>query len=216
MTPGRRSRRHRVNCSEVRPCLRSVWLLLSVLMLLTGPATRGAGRADLDDTRNEDRDDAVTTTPIKPLIVIFDENNSFDHYLWIYPVATNPPREPAFFARPDTPTVNGPTTPLIAGNPNPVAPFRLDRSHAVTCDNDNHDQHEQLASLGGLLDRFALLNVITGRRRRPHVHADALGRSWCSSDLRRPATRCRTSGLRTREEWSPCPPSSRPGPRPAG
>jgi hypothetical protein len=117
-------------------------------MLLTGPATRGAGRANLDDTRNEDRDDAVTTTPIKPLIVIFDENNSFDQYLWVYPVATNPPGEPAFFARPDTPTVNGLTTTLIAGNPNPEAPFRLDRSHAATCDNDNHYRDEQLACLG--------------------------------------------------------------------
>jgi phospholipase C len=137
---------------------RSVCLLLSVLMLLTRPAISGNGPGNVDDTRHEDRDDAVTSTPIKHLIVIFDENNSFDHYFATYPIAANPPGEPEFFARPDTPTVNGLTRTLIEGNPNPVAPFRLDRSQAVTCDNDNHYQDEQLAYHGGLLDRFVLLN----------------------------------------------------------
>jgi len=31
-----------------------------------------------------------TTTPIKHVVVIFDENVSFDHYFGTYPNATNP------------------------------------------------------------------------------------------------------------------------------
>ncbi len=50
---------------------------------------------------------ADTATPIKHLVVIFDENVSFDHYFGTYPYAANPPGEPAFHARPGTPTVNG-------------------------------------------------------------------------------------------------------------
>ncbi|MBV8116308.1 MAG: phospholipase, partial [Silvibacterium sp.] len=34
-----------------------------------------------------------TSTPIQHLVVIFQENNSFDHYFGTYPYATNPPNE---------------------------------------------------------------------------------------------------------------------------
>jgi phospholipase C len=47
-----------------------------------------------------------TTTPIKHLIVIYDENISFDHYFGTYPNATNPPGEPRFTALPGTPAPN--------------------------------------------------------------------------------------------------------------
>ena len=40
--------------------------------------------------------DAPTTTPIKHLVVIFQENVSFDHYFATYPTATNPASEPSF------------------------------------------------------------------------------------------------------------------------
>jgi phospholipase C len=39
-----------------------------------------------------------TTTPIKHLVVIFQENVSFDHYFATYPVAQNPGGEPLFVA----------------------------------------------------------------------------------------------------------------------
>ena len=39
-----------------------------------------------------------TATPIKHLVVIFQENISFDHYFGTYPYALNPPNEPAFKA----------------------------------------------------------------------------------------------------------------------
>jgi hypothetical protein len=87
--------------------------------------------------------DNETTTAIKHVVVIFDENISFDHYFGSYPIATNAPGEPAFYAAPDTPQVNGLSDTLKNANPNPIAPFGLDRSQAMTCDNDNHYTDEQ-------------------------------------------------------------------------
>jgi len=96
----------------------------------------------------------TTTTPVKHVVVIFDENNSFDHYFGTYPIAANPQGEPAFTALPGTPEVNGLRGTLLTHNPNAAPPFRLDRSMAVTCDNDNHYTDEQKAFDGGLLDKF--------------------------------------------------------------
>lgn len=45
---------------------------------------------------------AKTTTPIQHLVVIFNENVSFDHYFGTYPSATNPARictDPGFLGR---------------------------------------------------------------------------------------------------------------------
>jgi len=95
-----------------------------------------------------------TKTPIRHLVVIFQENVSFDHYFGTYPVAMNPPGEPRFVAAPDTPTVNGLTPGLIAQNPNSAAPFRFDRSHAATCDQDHNYTDEQKAYNAGLVDKF--------------------------------------------------------------
>ena len=38
-------------------------------------------------------------TPIKHVVVIFGENQSFDHYFGTYPNATNPPGQPNFTAQ---------------------------------------------------------------------------------------------------------------------
>src|ERR1700677_882518 len=84
-----------------------------------------------------------TTTPIKHLVVIFQENVSFDHYFGTYPKATNPSGEPAFHALPGTPTVNHLTEGLLTRNQNVDAtstsyqPFRLDRSQNYTCSQDH-------------------------------------------------------------------------------
>src|SRR5580700_6027685 len=59
-----------------------------------------------------------TATPIKHLVIIFQENISFDHYFATYPVALNPKGEPQFVAKPGTPTVNGLTSALLNSNPN--------------------------------------------------------------------------------------------------
>jgi phospholipase C len=101
-------------------------------------------------------------TPIQHLIVIFDENNSFDHYFGTYPVALNPEGEPAFNAAAGTPQVNGLSPMLLTKNPNSVQPFRLDRSQEITCDNDNHYADEQKAYDNGLADKFPESTNATG------------------------------------------------------
>jgi phospholipase C len=101
-----------------------------------------------------DDGDRATTTPIKHLVVIFQENVSFDHYFATYPKATNVAGEPRFAAREDTPSVNGLNGALLSDNPNGANPIRLDRSQAVTCDNDHDYTDEQRAVDGGLLDKF--------------------------------------------------------------
>jgi phospholipase C len=98
-----------------------------------------------------------TATPIKYVVVIFDENQSFDHYFGTYPNAANPQDEPVFHAAAGTPEVNGLSGVIQNHNPNTVAPFRLDRSQAVTCDNDNAYTDEQKGFDGGLMDKFALI-----------------------------------------------------------
>ena len=105
-----------------------------------------------------------TATPIKHLVVIFQENVSFDHYFGTYPNALNLPGEPKFKAAVGTPTVNGYTDALLFNNPNFLNtdlngaaasnPFRLDRSEAATADQDHNYGPEQEAFHGGLMDGF--------------------------------------------------------------
>ncbi len=105
-----------------------------------------------------------TSTPIKHLVVVFQENISFDHYFGTYPNALNPRGEPPFHAFPNTPTINGLATALLAMNPNlnpanaagATNPFRLDRSQAVTADQDHDYGPEQAAFDGGVMDLFPL------------------------------------------------------------
>jgi phospholipase C len=128
-------------------------LTMAVTLFGTFPTTlpaQGRGQANPD---NE------TATPIKHLVVIFDENNSFDHYFGSYPNAENPPGEPAFNPTPDTPKINGLSDTIKNANPNAFPPFRLDRTQALTCDNDNHYTDEQKADNGGLLDEFAITSA---------------------------------------------------------
>jgi phospholipase C len=95
-----------------------------------------------------------TTTPVKHLVVIFDENVSFDHYFGTYPDATNPEGEPPFYALPGTPSVNGLTGELLTANPNEANPQRLDRSDAMTCDQDHGYAAEQAAADHGSEDQY--------------------------------------------------------------
>ena len=108
------------------------------------------------------QDALPTATPIKHIVVIFGENESFDHYFGTYPNATNPPGEPAFNAAPNTPSVNGLTADLLTNNPNLNAangtgaanPFRLDRSQAHTSSQNHAYGPEQAAFDGGKMDLF--------------------------------------------------------------
>ncbi len=102
----------------------------------------------------KDRDDAPTKWPIKHVVVIFQENVSFDHYFGTYPTALNPEGQPTFKPRPGTPSVDGLTGALLTANPNSHNPFRLDRSQAATCDQDHDYGPEQEAYDAGLVDKF--------------------------------------------------------------
>jgi phospholipase C len=119
-----------------------------------------------------------TKTPIKHLVVIFNENRSFDHYFGTYPNAMNVDGEPRFEPAKNTQTDinNLETSPaLLDNNPNlnpannvaanPAAktlgssaanPFRLDRTQAATADQDHGYTPEQLAIDGGKSDLFPL------------------------------------------------------------
>src|SRR6201988_1498469 len=84
--------------------------MVTTTMLTPGPARAAAPSPE---------DAAKTQTPIKHLVVIFNENVSFDHYFATYPNAANPPGEPAFTALPGTPSVNNlANANLLTNNPN--------------------------------------------------------------------------------------------------
>lgn len=137
-------------------------LLASVAMLMTYSAAVHA---------NDDQHDRVrvkTKTPIKHVVVFFQENNTFDHYFGTYPFAANNPGEtgwtgvaaPQFYARPGTPTVNGLTPGLLGNNPNTTLtgeranPKRLRPADAMTCSMNHGYGAEQKAVNGGLMDKF--------------------------------------------------------------
>jgi phospholipase C len=103
-----------------------------------------------------------TATPIKHVVVLFDENESFDHYFGTYPYAANTDGT-AFHAKPGTPTVNGlytkitsagPAGPLLTANANSYNPQRLTHSQALTCDQNHGYTPEQEAFDGGKMDKF--------------------------------------------------------------
>ena len=109
----------------------------------------------------QDKSDSSTTTPIKHVVVIFQENVSFDHYFGTYPHAKENKDGSKYFAgaKANTPRVNSlESAGLLTNNPNGANPFRIDRSNANTCDQDHGYSDEQFAFDGGLMDRFAKLS----------------------------------------------------------
>jgi phospholipase C len=126
--------------------------------------------------------DGSTTTPIKHLVVIFQENVSFDHYFGTYPNADNSSGQP-FDAAKKTPSVNGlANTPgvggtgtLLTNNSNndegghQVNPRRLDPANiadVLTCDQDHTYFDEQKAFDNGVMDKF-VTTVGNGARTNP-------------------------------------------------
>ena len=95
-----------------------------------------------------------TVTPIKHLVVVFQENRSFDRYFGTYPYALNPPGEPRFVPAPGTPTVNGLTAALLTHNPNLANPVRLGPDVGNTCGSNHSYLAEQGAYDMGLVDKF--------------------------------------------------------------
>ena len=121
---------------------------------------------------------AATTTPIQHLVVIYDENVSFDHYFATYPQATNPPYEPPFTAKPGTPAVNGLSGSLLTANPNSANPYRLDRSGALTCDNNHAYTAEQQAFDGGAMDKFVQFTSCGGNTGMGYFDGNTVTALW--------------------------------------
>ena len=146
------------------------WILL-VSVAVVAAAVVASTQASATSRSTSD-----TKTPIKHLVVIFQENVSFDHYFGTYPNAANTDGQP-FAAAPGTPAVDGlkPATStsipaslqhsgnLTAVNPNSSLPARLDSSATglaggaggqLTCDQDHNYSDEQQAFDNGAMDQF--------------------------------------------------------------
>ena len=133
--------------------------------ILSAAGVTGALASQGSTTVFQDHGGPSTATPIRHLVVIFDENISFDHYFGTYPYAANTDGS-TFHARPDTPTVNGlynqvnaagqPTGPLLTANPNGANanPVRLTANDPMTCDQDHAYTAEQLAADHGAEDAY--------------------------------------------------------------
>ena len=140
--------------------------LLPISLAVTMLTLAACGSSNHNTPATSAEDALTTATPIKHVVVIFGENESFDHYFGTYPSATNPSGEPTFSAASGTPTVNGLTTALLTANPtvsntaNPtgtnINPFRLDRTQAGTEGQNHGYTAEQLASNDGAMDLFPL------------------------------------------------------------
>ncbi|MEU1807008.1 alkaline phosphatase family protein [Streptomyces sp. NPDC019937] len=96
-----------------------------------------------------------TETPVKHVVVIFDENISFDHYFGTYPQAANTDGTkftPAKGTPKDIDTLAH--AGLLEKNPNLYKPKRLASSQAMTCDQNHSYGPEQYAANGGKADKF--------------------------------------------------------------
>jgi phospholipase C len=155
--------RHRV--VTVGETMGSSKLLLSATVTAAVLILSCPGRAaPASDPIAASQDATSTATPIKHVVVLFNENVSFDHYFGTYPKAANPPGEPAFTAAPHTPSVNNlATAHLLTNNPNftntangsdAAEPFRLDRTQANTADQNHAYTAEEQAYDGGKADLF--------------------------------------------------------------
>jgi phospholipase C len=150
-------------------------LAFAVAATSIGPVIAGQDN-DKNDKADNDKDkggkDAAvdpnklkTKYPIKHLVVIFNENISFDHYFGTYPNALNPEGEPLFEpARNTQRDINNllSSPNLLDNNPNLNAangagatnPFRLDRTQAATADQGHGYTPEQQAYDAGKNDLF--------------------------------------------------------------
>ncbi len=135
----------------------------ATVLLAAGAASAATSGATAPGSGPGNQDAAQTATPIKHVVIIFNENVSFDHYFATYPQAANPPGEPHFVGAPGTPRVdNLANANLLKQNPNTnpengadaSLPFRLDRTQANTADQSHAYTAEQQAANGGKMDLF--------------------------------------------------------------
>jgi phospholipase C len=162
---GKRKMRNR----KLKATLLSTAALLAVAVAATSLGPVIAAQADKADKADKnagvDPNTLKTKYPIKHLVVIFNENISFDHYFGTYPNALNPEGEPVFEPTKNTQRdVNNllSSPALLENNPNlnpangtgAANPFRLDRTQANTADQGHSYTPEQKAYDGGKNDLF--------------------------------------------------------------
>jgi phospholipase C len=95
-----------------------------------------------------------TAGPIKHLVVLFDENVSYDHYFGTYPKAKNTDGTKFYGVTSTPPNDNLITSGNLTSNPNQYYPTRLTPSEAMTCDQNHNYGPEQLAENDGAMDSF--------------------------------------------------------------
>jgi phospholipase C len=147
---------------------RRVMASLLTMAIALGPAVSPAFASSAKPATKQTA--STTETPIRYLVVIFQENVSFDHYFGTYPKAANKPSENKFIAATATPTVNGLTNALLNYNPNlnpgngagASNPFRIDVTQAATSDQDHNYLAEQQAFDMGLMDLFPVSTGVGG------------------------------------------------------
>jgi phospholipase C len=162
---GKRKMRNR----KLKTTLLSTAALLAVAVAATSLGPVIAAQADKADKADKNAgvnpNTLKTKYPIKHLVVIFNENISFDHYFGSYPNALNPEGEPVFEPAKNTQRdinnlLSSPA--LLENNPNlnpangaaAANPFRLDRTQANTADQGHGYTAEQKAYDGGKNDLF--------------------------------------------------------------
>src|ERR1700675_3911756 len=102
--------------ANLRRVMASMMASLLAMTLALGPSVTPAFASSSKPVSKQTA--SATATPIQHLVVIFQENVSFDHYFGTYPNALNPKGEPKFKAAANTPSVNGLTNTLLTFNPN--------------------------------------------------------------------------------------------------
>ncbi|CCH77662.1 Phosphoesterase [Nostocoides japonicum T1-X7] len=146
-------------------------LALTAGGLLTAGAlgSSASAPAKIPDRSNQ------TASPIKHLVVIFDENVSYDHYFGTYPHAANTDGT-RFYPVTSTPRNNNlVTSGLLTSNPNLYAPTRLTPSEALTCDQNHNYGPEQLAANNGAMDKvvqYTSVDTCTGMFQAPGLAMD--------------------------------------------
>jgi phospholipase C len=144
----------REGISRLRHRIARLLVAASVALMVTPAIVPVVGAHSGGESEDWDDHGREWDTPIQHLVVIFQENVSFDHYFATYPNAANADGS-TFTPRPGTPLVNG----LFGGglldhNPNSVQPFRLGHSEAATCDQDHNYGDEQKAFNAGAMNLF--------------------------------------------------------------
>jgi phospholipase C len=156
--------------------LASLALTATVSLLVAGCNDKGGSGGSSPPSSSTPapsaQDALATATPIKHLVIIYGENESFDHYFGTYPQSQNPAGEPtqSWVAPANMPYPNNylqhPS--LLNANPNMantknqslglqasfLNPFRVDRAQFNVSSQNHAYTPEQEASDNGLMDAF--------------------------------------------------------------